>query len=301
MSKPRTPEQKAKHAANARARRKFWPSQSKEAGRERGQRKLAHIKELEAINPLHPEVIKFRTSQRTRCRKWRAANIEHELARGRKYNAENSERINNKARQWRALNPEKSKAIRLASLARHPDTAKKSAKKWRAKNPDYARNYDRMRCNSDPAYKLLKLLRRGFSAGVKEAKQGKIATTLSLLGCSMGRFMEYITAHFQPGMNWHNHGIGRGRWQLDHRKPVASFDKSDPNWQSQCFNWLNFQPLWHEDNGSKHDTYPWPRQTEIDRSVNCFSKNKFPHLGMRESDERTNPALLKMSFNYRKA
>ena len=62
---------------------------------------------------------------------------------------------------------------------------------------------------------------------------------------------EYIAGMFQPGMSWNNWGNGIGKWNIDHRKPLVSFDLSDPIQQKQAFHYTNLQPLWWEDNMTK--------------------------------------------------
>ena len=54
---------------------------------------------------------------------------------------------------------------------------------------------------------------------------------------------------FTKGMTWDNYGLGG--WQIDHIKPCASFDLSNPNQQSECFDWTNLQPMWKKENQSK--------------------------------------------------
>ena len=51
------------------------------------------------------------------------------------------------------------------------------------------------------------------------------------------------------------HHRHKDRWQLDHIRPVSSFDLTDPAQQRACFHFSNFQPLWMPDNirkGAKH-------------------------------------------------
>ena len=52
-------------------------------------------------------------------------------------------------------------------------------------------------------------------------------------------------------MSWDNYGIHG--WHIDHIRPCASFDLTDPEQQRQCFHYPNLQPLWAFDNLSKND------------------------------------------------
>ena len=45
-----------------------------------------------------------------------------------------------------------------------------------------------------------------------------------------------------------------GEIHIDHIKPCASFDLTDPAQQKECFNYKNLQPLWAFDNISKGAT-----------------------------------------------
>jgi len=47
-------------------------------------------------------------------------------------------------------------------------------------------------------------------------------------------------------MSWDNYGY-RG-WHIDHIRPCASFDLTDPEQQRECFHYTNLQPLWWQDN-----------------------------------------------------
>ncbi len=48
-------------------------------------------------------------------------------------------------------------------------------------------------------------------------------------------------------MNWDN----RRTWHIDHIRPCASFDLTDPEQQKVCFNFRNLQPLFAIDNLKK--------------------------------------------------
>jgi hypothetical protein len=73
----------------------------------------------------------------------------------------------------------------------------------------------------------------------------KSASVITLLGCSLDEFRLRMECMFQPGMTWENSGKV---WHLDHVRPCASFDLTDPDQLRACFHYLNYQPLWARDN-----------------------------------------------------
>ena len=79
----------------------------------------------------------------------------------------------------------------------------------------------------------------------------KALSTMNLLGCEMPFFKEYIESKFVDGMNWDR----ISEIHLDHIKPCASFDLTNPDEQKKCFHYTNVQPLWYEDNLSKGAKY----------------------------------------------
>ena len=74
----------------------------------------------------------------------------------------------------------------------------------------------------------------------------KASTTKDLTGCSFEELTKYLESQFQSGMTWENYGI-KG-WHIDHVRPCASFDLTNPQEQKACFHYANLQPLWARDN-----------------------------------------------------
>jgi len=106
------------------------------------------------------------------------------------------------------------------------------------------------RCKVDPAYHLLKKMRARVGIAIRTAKARKSARTMELVGCTVSELVSHIESKFAAGMSWAN----RSEWHLDHIKPCAKFDLTDPKQQLECFNFRNIQPLWKLDNlrkGSK--------------------------------------------------
>jgi hypothetical protein len=80
----------------------------------------------------------------------------------------------------------------------------------------------------------------------------KSKSTIKLLGCSIEECWQHLESKFQPGMTKENHGL----WHVDHIRPCASFDLTDPEQQKICFHYTNLEPMWAIDNlkkGAKYD------------------------------------------------
>ncbi len=107
----------------------------------------------------------------------------------------------------------------------------------------------RTRYATDATYRLGKVLRGRIAAALK-GKAKKSHSTVELLGCSIDEARRRIESMFLPGMTWENHGA----WHIDHIRPCASFDLTDPMQQRECFDISNIQPLWAEDNLRKGTT-----------------------------------------------
>lgn len=113
----------------------------------------------------------------------------------------------------------------------------------------YLRDYLRGRLQNDSAFRLLLRLRTRLRRALKGTC--KSARTLELLGCTVEELKGYLEKQFKRGMSWSNYG----RWHVDHIRPCASFDLTDPEQQRVCFHYTNLQPLWAKENlrkGAKH-------------------------------------------------
>jgi hypothetical protein len=89
---------------------------------------------------------------------------------------------------------------------------------------------------------------------MRRANVVKKIKTLELVGCTVPELRQHLEAQFTEGMTWDSYG--RHGWHVDHIRPCASFDLTDPEQQRQCFHYTNLQPLWAVDNirkGAKWD------------------------------------------------
>jgi len=105
--------------------------------------------------------------------------------------------------------------------------------------------------NKSPERLLARRLRTRLYKAIKAANTAKQDKTLEFLGCSAATAMNHLEAQFLPGMTWDNYG----EWHIDHIRPCASFDLTDPAQQRECFHYTNLQPLWAKDNLSKSDKW----------------------------------------------
>lgn len=113
----------------------------------------------------------------------------------------------------------------------------------------YRRKYFVAKYSIDPQFKIVHLLR----SRVDQALRGRVQSkhTLELLGCGIADLKAHLEKQFQPGMTWEN----QGEWHIDHIRPCASFDLTNPAQQESCFNYTNLQPLWAEGNLKKGASY----------------------------------------------
>lgn len=132
-------------------------------------------------------------------------------------------------------------------------SAKNKAKYYIIKNPERAafnakrkdvfHNDEHHKILRRTRSKMLRLLNRGRP--VRDNKFAKV------LGCSTKEFCQYLESQFEEGMTWENHGVGRGRWNIDHIKPCANFDLTDQKQFNECWHHTNMRPLWAEQNLSE--------------------------------------------------
>lgn len=109
------------------------------------------------------------------------------------------------------------------------------------------------RLENDPEYRAVQNLRLRVLQAIKKCGVAKSAFTQELLGCTYEEARQHLAAQFEEGMSWDNHG----EWEIDHIKPCASFDLTDPTQQRECFHYSNLQPLWRSENRRKKDRLDW--------------------------------------------
>ena len=62
---------------------------------------------------------------------------------------------------------------------------------------------------------------------------------MKYLGCELPYFLEYLRLQFFDDMSFDE----RTKWELDHIRPLTSFDLEDDSVWSCCWNWRNLRPI----------------------------------------------------------
>ena len=154
--------------------------------------------------------------------------------RSKKYKRNNREKILEKAKEYYENNKEQIS-----------EKQKEYKKNNRRKISEQGREYKRQRRQNDPIFRMV----CNYRSRTSKTYTNKAKSTIELLGCTGIELANHLEKQFQPGMTHDNYG----EWHIDHIRPIASFDLSDPKDADKCFHYTNLQPLWAEENMSKGD------------------------------------------------
>jgi len=191
------------------------------------------------------------------AKKWREENREYNLKKQKEYYENNKEKMSeyNKERGKKYYNENKEKCNNRSK--KNYENNKESYlirnKLNKEKNRDYYRKLFRTwisnKRKTDEEFKIKCAYRNRIRLLIKTQKMKKLNHYIDLLGCTIGELKIHLESQFTDGMNWDNYG--KYGWHIDHIKPCASFDLTDPEEQKKCFHYSNLQPLWWIDNLKK--------------------------------------------------
>lgn len=204
-----------------------------------------------------------------KCSRERELKIARDKARVRY--AENPELYRKKSKEWKSTEfgkrykseyqkSEKYKAWRrkyrksesqLAANRKYQKTEKRRI--WKRdyektpKHRAWQRKHEKWRMRNDVDYRIRKQLQVQLHYALNCQHASKSNLTLKLLGCSVTELKAHLETQFKRGMAWCNYG----QWEIDHKRPCASFDLKKKSQQKKCFHFSNLQPLWRTENRSK--------------------------------------------------
>lgn len=186
-------------------------------------------------------------------KKYREENIDYLLKYEKEYYQNNKEEILEKTKEYYEENKEYLAVKRKEWYENNKEEILEQSKKYREENKEsineYKRKWGKDNYDNNIQYKI----RTVTSARIRRALSNnhKSKSSRELLGCTIKELKQHLEDQWEEGMAWDNWTIDG--WHIDHIKPCASFDLSDPEQQKECFHYTNLQPLWAEDNLKKSD------------------------------------------------
>lgn len=136
---------------------------------------------------------------------------------------------------------------------RHPERRRAQFRAYYYRNKRKILDYQKFKRDTDPQKNLERKIRRRIWEAFSKSKNGLRShyRTIKILGCSFAELRIHIEGLFKLGMSWD--AVIDSRIHLDHIKPIASFDLTDPAQVAACFHYTNLQPLFALDNLRKGD------------------------------------------------
>ena len=150
--------------------------------------------------------------------------------------------------------PEKSEEACLKNLVAH----RMRNKRWKKNNRNLwlasKRRYYKKKMQ-DSKFVLAARLRSRVRKLFKQHNIVKRKSTMALLGTSVEEAVRFLNAFSEYTLD--TPGI-----QVDHVKPVSSYNLHDPIQQSECFSYANMQLLPGLENSAKCDKFTWENYVE---------------------------------------
>lgn len=166
---------------------------------------------------------------------------QHYLANREKYKA--------RAKAWRKANPQ---AVKKASKKyTRSQKAVQKKKEWYALNRGEINTRRKEKRKSYTRQIFADRLRTLVRNSLRSQGGRKAIKTVEAIGCSIDFLKVHLESKFQAGMSW----ADRQSFHIDHIKPCALFDLTDPEQQKACFHYTNLQPLRPVDNIRKGARY----------------------------------------------
>lgn len=117
------------------------------------------------------------------------------------------------------------------------------------------RKYIRMQ--TDPVFRIKDNIRRRTRNALSTKGIYKNCSISKCLGIKSMDYKIYLENKFYPhpvtgeAMTWDNYGFGQDKWNIDHIKPLSSFDFTDPLQVAAAAHYTNTQPMWQIQNFAK--------------------------------------------------
>jgi len=167
------------------------------------------------------------------------------------YQEDNKEKIREQRNQYREENREKISNYTKQYAKDHKEEIKKRKKRYQEDNVEKIKE-QQLRHRQNPVNKLHNAISSSVRRSLKSQNLSKNRRKWEdLVGYTTQELKKYLESLFTEGMSWANHG----EWHIDHIIPKSFFVYSSTNDTEfkMCWRFANLQPLWAEDNLSKHN------------------------------------------------
>lgn len=144
----------------------------------------------------------------------------------------------------------RSQLSRQRDPERHRAYTRKSMQKWRAEfkdtDPEGYRDYKREQFKKWLQKSPQAALRYKIRLITNSVIRDNLSTGyyVGVLGLTSRDFCAHIEAQFELGMTWEN----KGEWELDHIKPLCTFDLTLASEFKKAAHYSNVRPLWKTEN-----------------------------------------------------
>jgi hypothetical protein len=146
------------------------------------------------------------------------------------------------------LNKDHEKAVCAIYTKNNKEQIAVKNKLWSIKNKSYIAFREKTRRHNDINYRLIGNLRKRLKSG----------SAIKDLGCSIEELKTYLELQFDSWMTWGNYGnynLNIKTWQIDHIRPLSSFNLTSVVDHLEASNYKNLQPMLAKDNLSKGAKY----------------------------------------------
>tara|TARA_Y100001972_G_scaffold128931_1_gene192778 strand:+ start:1032 stop:1661 length:630 start_codon:yes stop_codon:yes gene_type:complete len=109
---------------------------------------------------------------------------------------------------------------------------------------------ERRKWKEDPIYRKHLSYKTRINELIR-LKPPRNTSAMKYLGCELPFFLEYLRLQFFDDMSFDK----RNKWELDHIRPVTTFNLEDHNQWSCCWNWRNLRPIPKSVNRKKRERY----------------------------------------------
>ncbi len=164
-------------------------------------------------------------------KEWYEKNIDKRRKQVKEYMKNNNESVKSKQKEYRKNNRDKENA-------RHKKYRENNIERYKQKNNEYKKK----QYHNNTQYRIKQNVARRIRQCIHKEKG-----TVEYLGCDIKFYKEYLESLFVEEMSWDNYG----KWEIDHKIPLSSFDFNAEKQVLEAFNYKNTQPLWAEENRKK--------------------------------------------------